>query len=147
MFPSGQGLPLLGRLRILEVYEFQDEPVLFAAIGDAGVVYLINLLDVDDDNYQWLAAPLSLGRFENVRTGKIELRRAFTQTEEGHVFILSHHGSRMPDDGVQQVPCSNLDDDQLPLTGERLRVGMPALPDDVPDAHDDVMTELRRLEE
>ena len=46
----------LGRLEILETFEYYDQPVLFSCKNVAGHLYLVVAADENDQNETWLYA-------------------------------------------------------------------------------------------
>lgn len=65
--------PELGALEVFEVYEFYDEPVLFAARNGRDELFLVTLAEDDSARRSWLYAPMSRRRFLEVRSGGIDL--------------------------------------------------------------------------
>lgn len=109
----------LGRLQILEVYEATDEPCLLACRNGAGHVFLAVLIDETDEIKDWLYVPLSHDRFSRVRSGDIDLYRAFRSAEDGFVHQVSipiYEGSAI----IKTIACDALSNDILPIAGERL---------------------------
>jgi hypothetical protein len=111
-------LTYLGKLNIIEVYEAFDEPCLFACQNASGQIFLAVLIDENEDGQKWLYVALSQKRFEQIKSGTIDLHDSFKMAEDGMVY-----GVRMPilEDGISLVdiiPCDALSGDILPLPGE-----------------------------
>ncbi len=107
----------LGKLQILEVYEFYDRPVLFACRNQSGSLFLAIWVAEHDGEERWLYAPVSRSRLDAVRSGQIDLREAFASTEDGMLFLV-----RVSEAGLQPEVevLSEVEDDFLPQPGERL---------------------------
>ncbi len=117
----------LGKLEIVEVYEYYDIPCLFSCKNASRQLFLAVWLDQTTEVGTWLYVPMSQRRLENVRSGGIDLRDAFLNSEDGFVYkvIIPCDGSP---DRVETIFCENLVDDWLPMAGEFLDFGDVQLP-------------------
>lgn len=118
----GRSLPGLGDLELVEVYEFFDEPVLYTC-KDATDRYLLAVLAVDDGQRKvWLGAPMSLRRFQQVRSGGMGLREAFRSVEGASLVEVTY--SRDADEpshpAVRWIDAASVGDELLPMAGEAL---------------------------
>jgi hypothetical protein len=127
-------LPTIGKLEIVEVYEFFDEPVLFACRDLLDSLYLAVWVEVTEEGRTWLFARMSPRRFEHVRSGMISLHDAFAKAELGWVYEV-----RIPDDehesarpSVTQVRAADLTEDVLPRVTSFLQLQTQTLPDLAP---------------
>ena len=112
--------PELGQLEIFEVYEFYDQPVLYASRNERDNVFLSMLVEETDDTHIWLHAPMSEYRFQQVRSGGLELHEAVRTCEGGSVFeVVVNRQSGNPA-GWRWVDVSALDNAFLPEPGEKL---------------------------
>jgi hypothetical protein len=111
-------LTILGRLKTIEVYEFYDIPRLFSCRNASGQHYLALSIDENDFSQTWLYVALSQERFQELRTGQLELRDAYLNAENEMVFKVityqDHH------DLIELVYCTDIPEDWLPLAGEVL---------------------------
>ena len=78
--------PMLGRLEILETFEYYDQPVLFSCKNAAGHLYLVVAADENDQHETWLYAGVSEERLKLIRSGAIDLHDAFADLEDGYVL-------------------------------------------------------------
>ncbi len=119
-------LNVLGNIEILEVYEYYDEPCLFACKNGSGQIFLVVWIDQTKTNKTWLYAPVSLQRFKLIRAGNIDLKNAFLNSEDGfiHKVVIPFDNSPAQ---VEQVRCETLDDEHLPESGEIIEVGNESL--------------------
>lgn len=111
---------ILGKLEILEVYEFYDKPCLFSCRNVVGQIFLAVWIDETSYSDSWLYVPTSLRRLQQVVGGGIELKNAFLEAEDGFVLevIVFHDGDKAAD--VLRTSCSNLEEDKLPAPDEFL---------------------------
>ena len=79
-------IPGLGKLEIVEVYIYYDQPVLFSCKNAAGHLYLVLAADENDQYETWLYAAVSVERLNHIRSGAIDLHDAFADSEDG--FLL-----------------------------------------------------------
>lgn len=84
------GLPHegLGNLRVDEVFLRFDGPRLFTAVNEGGQHYLGLFVEETDDAEVFIYAPVSPDRLAAARAGAIPLRVAFTEPQDGHVFVV-----------------------------------------------------------
>ena len=104
----------LGQLRIVDVIDFYDRPLLFTARDGTGVMYFAYLTDESDEDDFWYYVSVSAERLGDLLGGKVPIRDAFMEPENGVLFLVSTPrraggASRME----QRVPTS-LGDDSLP---------------------------------
>ena len=119
----------LGKLEIIEVYEYYDVPCLFACRNASEQIFLAVWASQTKGMGKWLYVPMSVGRFKSVRSGNIDIRDAFLSAEDGFVYevILPCDDNF---DRVIAVSCQELNDEWLPEAGELLdfdREPLPAL--------------------
>ena len=107
----------LGKLTILEVYEYYDQPVLFACRNAAQHTFLVVLLDETAQATTWLYVALSAERFQQVRTGAIDLHSAFKDAEDEIAYEVTVLNAAYPTQ-MRVLPSVSLQ--QLPEPGERL---------------------------
>lgn len=76
----------LHKLKIIEVYEYYDRPILFACESLSGQKYLVNWIDTDELGDTWFYVPVSKTRFSMIRSGKLSLRECIIQAEDEFVW-------------------------------------------------------------
>jgi hypothetical protein len=117
----------LGKLEIIEVYEYYDVPCLFACRNASEQIFLAVWASQTKEMGRWLYVPMSIGRFKRVRSGSMDIRDAFLTAEDGFVYevIIPCDDSF---DRVIAVSCQELNDEWLPMAGEFLDFGNEPLP-------------------
>ena len=108
----------LGKLELIEVYEFYDQPILFACRNASDAIFIGVFADEDDDFETWLYIGVSPHRFKQIRSGAIDLHNAFSEVEDGIIFQI-----KVPHDEQEPILSLNIlanqiSDDMLPLPGE-----------------------------
>lgn len=105
---------LLGKLKIIEVFDWLDGPRLFIAENASGHRYLAFWAGDQGRESLWFYAPASETRVANLVAGKIDLRTVYTQPEDGILFSV-----RITQDGqsiVEPIVPARLDLDLLPAS-------------------------------
>lgn len=117
----------LGKLELIEVYEYYDTPCLFSCRNASGHLFIAILFEQTKQLEKWLYTSMSQRRFENIRAGLIDIRDAFLTSEDGFVYevIINSDNSS---DRVEIIWCENLIDDWLPMPGEFIEFGDLPLP-------------------
>lgn len=112
-------IPTLGRLEIVEIYDYYDQPVLFSCKDTEDNLYLVVAADENDQYETWLYAKVSVDRLNLIQSDKIDLHDAFADTEDGSVLQV-----KFPYDETPPLPdlvkSSQIPDDMLPDPGEYL---------------------------
>ena len=118
----------LGKLELIEVYEFYDQPILFSCRNASDAIFM-GVFAAEDDNFEtWLYAGVSLHRFNQIRSGAIDLHDAFSEVEDGIIYqIKVPHDEQMP--LSMPTPSTEIPDDMLPLPGEFMNLETPTLPE------------------
>ncbi|MGM3305220.1 DUF6575 domain-containing protein [Anabaena sp. WFMT] len=119
--------PPLVNLEIIEVYEYYDVPCLFSCRNTSGQIFLAVWIDETPEFKTWLYVPMSQRRVENLRSGNIDLRDAFVNSEDNFVYKAIIPCDATPD-RIETILSKNLIDDWLPLPGEFLNFGAEPLP-------------------
>ena len=106
----------------IDVFMFYNRPLLYSCFDQAGRLYLALLTDESALGERWLFARLSAERLELVAKGRIDTRAVFAGAEDGFVLevVEDARGYLV---SVEQIPVSDLTDDQLPLVGDRVQGG------------------------
>jgi hypothetical protein len=110
---------LAGKQTIVEVYQYFDRPLLYAAKDETERLYLVVWIGDEGNADIWLYSPLSPKRFRAVRSGATDLRSAFQDAEGGCVFKVwtDENGECLSELAVRTV---DLVDDMLPEAGHTL---------------------------
>ena len=122
-------LTYLGKLELIEVYEFYDQPILFSCRNASDAIFMGVFADEDDNFETWLYAGVSPHRFNHIRSGAIDLHDAFSGVEDGVIFQIQipHNNGQMP--VSTSVSASQISDDMLPLPGECINLETSTLPE------------------
>lgn len=112
----------LGKLELIEVYEYYDTPCLFSCRNISGHLFIAILYSQTKKLEKWLYVSMSKRRFENIRAGLIDIRNAFLNSEDGFVYEVIINSDDSPDK-VEIIWCENLIDDWLPMPNEFIEVG------------------------
>ena len=112
----------LNGMYVIEVYEYYDEPVLFAAKNENEALFLCVFANETEFNDIWLYSPMSLDRFLAVRAGSVSLYDAFKKAEGGRVFQVI--APQTPDGECicDWVPVRELSETWLPEKKEYLNI-------------------------
>ena len=115
-------IPALGKLEIIEVYEYYDQPVLYSCKNTSGHFYLVVAAAEDDQFLTWLCVAVSIERLNLIRSGKIDLHDAFADSENPHAIQVrvpyNEHASVLTD----FIQSNQIPEDMLPMRGEYLAV-------------------------
>jgi hypothetical protein len=103
---------LLGKLKIVEVLDWYDGPRLFIAELPSGARYIAFWADEQEDESLWLYSAVSEKRISDLISGNIDLRRIFTDPEDGGIFLirLSNEGAS----SIERNVADQLEQDWLP---------------------------------
>lgn len=112
----------LGKLELIEVFEYYDKPILFACRNVTDQIYLVVLEDESDDYETWLYCPVSQTRFQQIRSGGIDLYSAFKLAENEFIFFVKIFTDSNINPEINTFPISQLTDAQLPAHGAFLEM-------------------------
>ena len=113
---------ILGHLKIFEIYEFYNIPVLFACKNKADHIYMAVWIDETADRDIWLYVSLSPQRFAHIRAGQISLHDAFTKPEDDVVLEVVVYKSVEQKSEVVVIPTEEMDQSWAPLPDDYLDV-------------------------
>ena len=119
----------LGRLEIVEIYEYYDQPVLFSCKNAAGHLYLVVAADENDQYETWLYAGVSTERLNLIRSGGIDLHDAFADPEDGCILQVKFPYSDQTELQIESVQSNQIPEDMLPTSGECLDLETDTLPE------------------
>ena len=121
-------IPELGKLEIIEVYEYYDQPVLYSCKNASGHFYLVVAAAEDDQFLTWLCVAVSPERLNLIRSGKIDLYDAFANSENSHAIQVGvpyeEHASVQTD----FIQSNQIPEEMLPMRGECLDLEIETLP-------------------
>ena len=121
-------IPELGKLEIIEVYEYYDQPVLYSCKNAAGHFYLVVAAAEDAKFLTWLCVAVSTERLNLIRSGKIDLHDAFADSENPYAIQVKvpyeEHASVLTD----FIQSNQIPEDMLPIPGEYLELEIDTLP-------------------
>ena len=121
-------IPGLGRLEIVEIYDYYDQPILFSCKNAAGHLYLVVAADENDQHEIWLYAGVSTERLNLVRSGAIDLHDAFAKPEGGFLLQATVPYEDQIPLRIEPIQPNPISEDMLPTTGERLDLKTDTLP-------------------
>lgn len=113
-------IPSLGRLEIVETYAYYDQPVLFSCKNAARHLYLVVAADENDQYETWLYTKVSIGRFNLVRSGAVNLHNAFADPEGGCLLQVRFSYDVPTFRQIESIRANQVPTDMLPLPGECL---------------------------
>ena len=120
-------IPNLGVHKVVENYVYDDYPALFSCRDFAGHLYLVTV--GENDQYKtWLRVGISDERFNLIRSGGIDLRNAFTDAENDLLFQIRIPHDDLTQSSLEIIQRNQIDEDLLPLPGERLGLKTDTLP-------------------
>jgi hypothetical protein len=115
-----RALPVLGILQIQEVFEEMEEPLLYLAQAETGILYL-GILAVDTYEQQcWIYVEVSEHRIRQLKAKVLDLFTAFHVSETGSVYWIEMErkaGGRIT---TGERASHGLSIDVLPYEGEYL---------------------------
>ena len=121
-------IPGLGRLEIVEVYDYYDQPILFSCKNAAGHLYLVVAADENDQHEIWLYAGVSTERLNLIRSGAIDLHDAFAKPEGGFLLQATVPYEDQIPLRIEPIQPNQVSEDMLPTAGERLDLKTNTLP-------------------
>ena len=121
-------IPELGKLEIVEVYEYYDQPVLYSCKNTMGHFYLVVAADEDDQYLTWLCAAVSTDRLNRIRSGRVDLHDAFVHPEGGYVVQVKVPYDEHASVQVDFIQSNLIPEDMLPVPGECLDLEIETLP-------------------
>jgi hypothetical protein len=113
-------IPELGKLEIVEVYEYYDQPVLYSCKNASRHFYLVVAAAEDAQFLTWLCVAVSTDRLNLIRSGEIDLHDAFADSENPYAIQVKvpyeEHASVQTD----FIQSNQIPEDMLPIPGECL---------------------------
>ena len=110
----------LGSLEIIEIYDYYDQPILFACKNAAGHLHLVVAADENDHYETWFYVRVSAERLNLIRSGTIDLHDAFADAENGHLLQVNFSYDNPTSPQIQRLESNQIPEDMLPTRGECL---------------------------
>ncbi len=120
-------IPKLGRLEIVEIYDYYDQPVLFSCKNTVSDFYLVVAADENDQYETWLYAKVSVDRLNLIQSDTIDLHDAFADTEDGSVLQVKFLYDETPP-LTEFVKSNQISEEMLPMSGEYLDLKPKEMP-------------------
>lgn len=79
---------ILGKMSIIESYEYYDEPILFSCRSLTGQIYMSVWANQEEEISYWMYVAISNERFSELRKGHIEIQKIFSEPENNLVYIF-----------------------------------------------------------
>lgn len=79
----------IGKLRIQNIYEYYDEPLVFSFYSETGALYLANLVDGDDDVHIWTYLPITNKELLAIESQQISLFNLYKNSTSSYIYILT----------------------------------------------------------
>ena len=117
----------ISKLSILEVLDFVDGPKLFSSVSTTGQIFLTLWIGEDDTDSTWLYVPVSHDRYSAIKSGNLDLRSAYLQSESGEVIYVEVNSNGLTTS--KSMPTTFIDEDWLPVAGDTLNLPSGTLPD------------------
>lgn len=116
----------LSGLKQLEVYLYHDGPLLYAAQRPSGELYLVLLIDADDETAieTWLYARISRDKLLLVRSGGLSVREGILSGDDDSVLRVQRRGQEI----IEVTPQLRtlVSDEDLPAPSARLKMQSPS---------------------
>ena len=111
--------PLLGQLRLKDMYDYCDKPCTFTCINTVNQLFLVIYLSSSEYTEEWLYLPLSNERYTSIKEGDIDLYNAFKGSETDTLYKVVIPKVYAPHQ-VSTLTSDDLIDEWLPNEGEYL---------------------------
>ena len=121
-------IPELGKLEIVEVYEYYDQPLLYSCKNASGHFYLVAAAAEDAKFLTWLCVAVSTERLNLIRSGKIDLHDAFADSENPHAIQVRVPYEEETSVQADFIQSNQIPEDMLPMPGEYLELEINTLP-------------------
>ncbi|GEM_PF-3499095 len=115
----------LGKLELIEVYEFYDKPLLFSCRNEDNDIFLAVFIDENENFDTWLYTKMSSQRFTQVWSGEIDLHDAFAKAEKEVIFEVQIPYDNEQPIAVKTISSSLIHEEWLPLPGQFVETSTP----------------------
>lgn len=117
---------VLGRLDILQVFEYYDFPRIFSCKNQTGQIYISISIHDDDESCEWIYLPVSSERYNALCSAGISLRSSILETESGFIFTVKTNPNG--NDSADYLLPEQIPENDLPADVYKFS-GTPALED------------------
>lgn len=121
-------IPELGKLEIVEVYEYYNQPLLYSCKNASGHFYLVVAAAEDAKFLTWLCVAVSTERLNLIRSGKIDLHDAFAYSENPYAIQVRVPYEEETSVQTDFIQSNQIPENMLPMPGERLDLEINTLP-------------------
>ncbi|RKU36981.1 hypothetical protein C6496_11515 [Candidatus Poribacteria bacterium] len=121
-------IPELGKVEIVEVYEYYDQPVLYSCKNASDHFYLVVAAAEDAQFLTWLCVAISIERLNLIRSGKIDLHDAFADSENSYAIQVRVPYEEHASVQTNFIQSNQIPEEMLPLSGECLDIETEILP-------------------
>lgn len=96
----------LGKLEIIEVFDYYDFPRLFACKNRSGQKFLALSVEDTSNTHIFLYSPVSSDRYDLLSQGRLSIREAYSNPEDGQIYKveISSEGSSVSSMEVNDIP-------------------------------------------
>ncbi len=116
------------QLEIIEIYDYYDQPILFACKNAADHLHLVVAADENDQHETWLYVRVSAERLNLIRSGTIDLHDAFADSENGHLLQVKFSYDNPASPQIEHLESNQIPEDMLPTPGECLNLETETFP-------------------
>ncbi len=113
-------IPELGKLEIVEIYAYYDQPILYSCKNASGHYYLVVAAAEDAQFLTWLCVAVSTERLNLIRSGKIDLHDAFAHPENRYAIQVRVPYDKHASHQIDWTQSNQISEDMLPIPGECL---------------------------
>ena len=114
--------PELGKLEMVEIYNYYDFPILFSCKNAASQLYIVFFADRLPDHDVWLYAEVSIPRFNLIRAGKIDLFDTFSKPEMDRLLKVIIPSNNSVEFSSEFILPSELSEDMFPPVNDYLNI-------------------------
>ncbi len=114
--------PELGKLEMVEVYNYYDIPILFLCENAASQLYIVFFADRLPDHDVWLYAEVSIARLNLIRAGKIDLFDTFSKPEMDRLLKVIIPSNNSVEFSSEFILPSELSEDIFPPVNDYLDI-------------------------
>ena len=115
-------IPELGKLEMVEVYNYYDIPILFSCKNAASQLYIVFFADRLPDHDVWLYAEVSITRLNLIRAGKIDLFDTFSKPEMDRLLKVIIPSNNSVEFSSEFILPSELSEDIFPPVNDYLDI-------------------------
>lgn len=117
-------IPQLGKLEIIEVFDYHNEPILLSCCNEKQELYIVLYASDLPEHEMWLFAKVSLEKLRLIRSGQINLYDAFAKPEKKHLLkvLIPHWNCKLATFHSDYILPSELDDDVFLSSSYRLNL-------------------------